>query len=132
MQYLLDRGYRSKIDLIYIDSPFATGIDFKISADGRASTISQSKGGRIAYSDKVLGDKFVEEIRTRLVIAKELLSPQGSIYVHTDYKIGHYLKVMMDEVLGIENFRSDITRVKCNPKNFSRIGYGNIKDMVLF
>ncbi len=49
-----------------------------------------------------------------------------------DYKIGHYVKVMLDTIFGIENFRNDITRVKCNPKNFSRIGYGNIKDMILF
>ena len=39
---------------------------------------------------------------------------------------------MMDEVFGIENFRSDITRIKCNPKNFDRVGYGNIKDLILF
>jgi adenine-specific DNA-methyltransferase len=60
------------------------------------------------------------------------LSDKGSIYLHIDYKIGHYVKVMMDEVFGIENFRNDITRIKCNPKNFERIGYGNIKDMILF
>lgn len=42
------------------------------------------------------------------------------------------MKVMMDEVFGIDNFRNDITRIKCNPKNFKRIGYGNIKDMILF
>ncbi len=63
---------------------------------------------------------------------KELLSEKGSIYLHTDYKIGHYLKVMMDSVFGIDNFRNDITRIKCNPKNFKRLGYGNIKDMILF
>lgn len=63
---------------------------------------------------------------------RELLSDKGSIYLHTDYKIGHYLKVMMDEVFGMENFRNDITRVKCNPKNFNRIGFGNEKDMILF
>ncbi len=63
---------------------------------------------------------------------RKLLSDNGSIYLHTDYKIGHYLKVMMDEVFGIENFRNDITRIKCNPKNFERTGYGNVKDMILF
>ncbi len=40
--------------------------------------------------------------------------------------------MLMDEVFGIENFRNDITRIKCNPKNFRRKGYGNIKDMILF
>ena len=52
--------------------------------------------------------------------------------MHIDYKIGHYVKVIMDEVFGIDNFRNDIARIKCNPKNFNRIGYGNIKDSVLF
>lgn len=44
------------------------------------------------------------------------MSDQGSIYLHIDYKIGHYVKIVMDEVFGIENFRNDITRIKCNPK----------------
>jgi adenine-specific DNA-methyltransferase len=60
------------------------------------------------------------------------MSERGSIYLHIDYKIGHYVKLIMDEVFGIENFRNDITRVKCNPKNFQRKAYGNVKDMVLF
>jgi adenine-specific DNA-methyltransferase len=69
-------------------------------------------------------------LRERLILLRELLSEQGSIYLHIDYKIGHYVKVMMDEVFGIENFRNDITRIKCNPKNFDRVGYGNIKDLI--
>ena len=60
------------------------------------------------------------------------MSEQGSIYVHIDYKIGHYVKVLMDEIFGIENFINDITRIKCNPKNFKRNAYGNIKDLILF
>ena len=131
LQYLLDIGFRHKIDLIYIDPPFATGLSFTIN-NGRASTISNTKNGTTAYEDKLKGEAFVESIKERLLLARELLSPQGSLYLHTDYKIGHYLKVMMDEVFGIENFRNDITRIKCNPKNFSRLGYGNIKDMILF
>ena len=61
-----------------------------------------------------------------------LLSERGSIYLHIDYKVGHYVKVMMDQVFGAENFRNDITRIKCNPKNFARHAYGNVKDMILF
>lgn len=132
LHYLLDdRGLRGKVDLVYIDPPFATNADFTIS-EGRAASVSRARGGIVAYSDKITGKEFVEEIRKRCVLLKELLSERGSIYLHTDYKIGHYLRVMMDEVFGIENFRNDITRVKCNPKNFDRVGYGNIKDMVLF
>jgi len=125
------RNLHRKIDLIYIDPPFATNGNFTIT-DGRATTISNSKNGKIAYSDKLVGAEFIEFLRERLILLRELLSDKGSIYLHIDYKIGHYVKVMMDEVFGIDNFRNDITRIKCNPKNFKRIGYGNIKDLILF
>lgn len=132
LKYLLnEKNLKEKIDLVYIDPPFATGGNFTIT-DGRSTTISNSKNGDIAYSDTLKGKEFIDFLRERLILIKELLSEKGSIYLHTDYKIGHYVKVMMDEVFGIENFKNDITRVKCNPKNFDRIGYGNIKDMILF
>ena len=120
-----------KIDLVYIDPPFATNNTFTIS-EGRANTISNISNGCIAYKDKLKGAEFIEFLRERLVLLKLLLSDKGSIYLHTDYKIGHYVKIMMDEIFGIENYRNDITRIKCNPKNFSRKGYGNIKDLILF
>ncbi len=132
LNYLLnERDLKGKIDLVYIDPPFATGGNFTIT-DGRASTISNSRSGDIAYSDKLVGDDFLDFIKQRLFLLKELMSDQGSIYLHIDYKIGHYIKIVMDEVFGIENFRNDITRIKCNPKNFNRLGYGNIKDLILF
>ncbi|HIU55320.1 MAG TPA: site-specific DNA-methyltransferase [Candidatus Gallibacteroides avistercoris] len=131
LNYLLNHGFKEAIDLIYVDPPFATGSDFLVS-EGRTSTVSNSKSGRVAYTDKVTGNAFIKDIRERMILAKELLSARGSIYLHTDYKIGHYLKVMMDGVFGIDHFRNDITRIKCNPKNFKRTGYGNIKDMILF
>ncbi len=132
LYYLLQtRKLKGKIDLVYIDPPFATGGKFTIT-DGRASTISNSRNGEIAYSDKLVGKVFVEFLRERMLLLKELMSEQGSIYVHIDYKIGHYVKVMMDEIFGIDNFRNDITRIKCNPKNFDRVGFGNIKDLILF
>ncbi len=128
---LTERQLKGKVDLIYIDPPFATGNNFTIT-NGRASTVSNSKKGKIAYSDKLKGQEFLEFLRERIVLLRELLSEQGSFYLHIDYKIGHYVKVMLDEIFGMENFRNDITRIKTNPKNFKRIGYGNIKDMILF
>ena len=130
LKTLLD-NYMGKIDLIYIDPPFATNGHFKISED-RANTISSGSGDAIAYSDTLIGADFLEFLRERLIFLRELLSERGSIYLHIDYKIGHYVKLIMDEVFGRETFRNDITRVKCNPKNFSRKAYGNIKDLILF
>jgi len=132
LRYLLEgKDMRGKVDLIYTDPPFATNIRFTVT-NGRATTISNSQRGEVAYSDRLLGREFIEYMRERLMLMRELLSERGSIYLHTDYKIGHYVKVMMDEVFGIDNFRNDISRVKCNPKNFKHIGYGNVKDMILF
>ena len=132
MRHLID-VYKlgGKVDLVYIDPPFATNCRFSVS-DGRASTVSVARNGKTAYTDFLLGNDFVSFIRERAVLIRELLSDQGSLYLHTDYKIGHYLKVMLDGVFGVKNFRNDITRIKCSPKNFNRVGYGNVKDMVLF
>ena len=132
LKQLIDNyNLSGKIDLVYIDPPFATNNTFTIS-EGRAATISNSSKGTIAYQDTLKGFEFLEFLRERLVLLKELLSDKGSIYLHIDYKIGHYVKIIMDEIFGIENFRNDITRIKCNPKNFNRKAYGNIKDMILF
>ena len=128
---LYEEGYKGKIDLVYIDPPFATNTKFKIGKD-RISTISNSNNDDIAYEDTLTGYQFLEFLRQRLILIRELLSEKGSIYLHIDYKIGHYVKIIMDEVFGVENFRNDITRIKCNPKNFKRNAYGNIKDMILF
>jgi len=128
---ITDYNLAGKVDLVYIDPPFSTNNTFTIT-DERASTISNSKNGKVAYTDNLMGYEFIEYLRERLLLLKMLLSNEGSIYLHIDYKIGHYVKMIMDEIFGIENFRNDITRIKCNPKNFTRKAYGNIKDMILF
>ena len=132
LEYLLtEKNLQGCIDLVYIDPPFSTGNNFTITND-RANTISKSKNGDIAYTDNLRGKEFINFLRDRLILIKNLMSERGSIYLHIDYKIGHHVKVMMDEIFGINNFINDITRIKCNPKNFKRIGYGNIKDLILF
>ncbi|MDO8529389.1 MAG: DNA methyltransferase [bacterium] len=130
LRTLLDK-YAGKVDLIYIDPPFATNGHFKIGED-RASTISSSNNDDIAYNDTLIGADFLEFLRERLIFLRKLLSENGSIYLHIDYKIGHYVKLIMDEIFGRKNFRNDITRIKCNPKNFYRKAYGNVKDLILF
>jgi len=130
-QLITKYNLAEKIDLIYIDPPFATNNIFTLTNE-RANTISKNSNGKLAYTDTLKGNDFIEFLRKRFVLLKMLLSEQGSIYVHIDYKIGHYVKIIMDEVFGIDNFRNDITRIKCNPKNFKRKAYGNIKDMILF
>ena len=122
---------RGKIRLVYIDPPFSTNQEFRAGST-RTSTISASREDRVAYEDTLIGAEYLEFLRKRLIFLKELLAHDGSIYVHIDWKMGHYVKVLMDKIFGQEHFINDIARIKCNPKNFERKGYGNFKDMILF
>lgn len=84
------------IKLIYLDPPFATRREFA------------SGGEERAYQDRVVGAQFVEFMRKRLIVMRELLAPNGSIYVHLDEKKSHYIKVIMDEVFGENRFQREI------------------------
>ena len=117
---LYDPSVRRKVDLIYIDPPFSTNSVFK------------SRAGKDAYEDLHTGPDFVEFLRERLVLLRELLSEHGSIYVHLDQNMVFHMKIIMDEVFGESNFRTFITRRKSNPKNYTRNTYGNISDHILF
>jgi adenine-specific DNA-methyltransferase len=122
---------KGKVRLVYIDPPFSTNQEFRGGGE-RTSTVSSSKKDGRAYEDTLIGAEFLEFLRKRLILLKELLAENGSIYLHIDWKKGHYIKVLMDEIFGEEHFINDIARIKCNPKNFPRPAYGNIKDMILF
>jgi len=93
---LIKDKIKGKVKLIYIDPPFSTEEDFK------------GNRGQKAYSDKTKGAEFVEFLRRRLIIAKELLREDGFIAVHLDQKKGHYIKVVLDEVFGENNFVNEI------------------------
>lgn len=129
--HLLNNGYAGKVKLVYIDPPYGTKQDFTFTGD-RFATISRVNGGRVAYSDKLTGEDYLKFLSCRLQLIRDLLADDGSIYLHIDDKMGHYVKVLMDKIFGQDNFINDITRVKCNPKNFNRKGFGNVKDMILF
>ncbi len=106
MIYLL-KAYSNSLDLIYIDPPFATGNNFNYKI-----LIGEKNGSEIseAYSDVWSGgiDTYISFIYDRLKLMKALLSERGSIYLHLDWHISHYIKVIMDEIFGKENFRNEI------------------------
>lgn len=130
--YLADKkGMRKKIKLVYIDPPYGTNQTFTIS-NKRFATISRVNNGKLAYDDTLTGEDYLKFLGERLVLIRDLMADDGSIYLHIDIKMGHYVKCLMDNIFGQKKFINDITRIKCNPKNFSRKGYGNIKDMILF
>lgn len=117
---LQDPAIYGKVRLVYIDPPYATG------------TIFQSRNQTDAYEDLLDGASYIEFLRERLILLRELLAPDGSIYVHLDKNMAFPIKLIMDEVFGPKNFRNWITRKKCNPKNYTRRAYGNVADYLLF
>ncbi len=84
------------VRLVYIDPPFATKLEFQGTQEQKA------------YQDKVVGAQFIEFIRKRLILLRELMADDGSIFLHMDQRKIHYMKVVMDEVFGEQNFRNEI------------------------
>lgn len=113
MSSLLEQ-FAGKIDLIYIDPPFATGADFSMSvAVGDAGDDVHKQPSLVeekVYRDTWGGGigSYIAMMSDRLTLMRELLSENGSIYVHLDATVGHYVKVIMDEIFGSESFQREI------------------------
>ncbi|MEO2268717.1 site-specific DNA-methyltransferase [Pseudoalteromonas sp. YIC-656] len=112
--------YKGKVRLIYLDPPYGTGMEF------------HSRKLEHAYQDILGTASWVEMMRRRLILMRELLAEDGTIYVHIGHQMLFHLKVIMDEVFGIENFRNVISRRKCSSKNSTKKQYPNLHDYVLF
>jgi len=112
MSSLIKQGWAGKINLIYIDPPFFTGADFTVRTKIGDEEIEKEPSiiEERAYKDTWSGGiaSYLKYMYERLVLMRELLAENGSIYVHLDWHVGHYVKVMMDEIFGYENFRNEI------------------------
>lgn len=113
LAYLLANGFRGKVKLIYIDPPFDSGADYvrKVTLkgttkqlDGKGYTI----GEQVQYTDIWANDNYLQFIYERLLMLKELLNEEGSIFLHCDSHKSHHLRCLVDEVFGSENFRNEI------------------------
>lgn len=120
--YLKDRGIQ--VDLVYIDPPFASGADYAKKVYIRrnpevAEAIAQAEqeldmDELKAFEEKMYGDvwdkeKYLNWMYENLMAIKSVMSETASIYVHLDWHIGHYIKILLDEVFGEENFRNEIS-----------------------
>ena len=120
---------RGKVDLIYIDPPFDSKADYrtKITLPGNEITQKPTTFEQFGYSD--LWQKgtvsYLEYMYPRLLLMRELLSDKGSIYVHIDWHVGHYIKILLDNIFGKENFVNEIVWCYTGPgsplmKQFNR------------
>lgn len=106
------KDFAGKINLIYIDPPFFTGADFTVRTKvGDEDVVKEpSIIEEKAYRDTWAGGmaSYLAYMHERLSLMKELLAENGSIYVHVDYRVAHYLKIMLDEIFGYDNLINEI------------------------
>ena len=143
--YLKDKGV--KVDLVYIDPPFASGADYAKKVYLRRNPL-KGKSGKVeegeqidddrlaAFEEKMYGDvwekeKYLNWMYENLCAIKSVMSDNASIYVHLDYHIGHYVKVLMDEIFGEDNFRSEIIW-KRSTAHADAAYFGNNYDCIFF
>lgn len=117
MSHLL-KDYRGKIDLIYIDPPFDSKADYKKKIKLRGKTIEndQSTFEEKQYGDIWTNDDYLQFLYERIVLCRELLSDNGSLYLHCDYHKSHQIRMILDEVFGLgamispngQGFRAEI------------------------
>ena len=143
--YLRDKGIF--VDLIYVDPPFASGADYAKKVYIRrnpkvVAAIAQSESELNieelkAFEEKMYGDvwdkeRYLNWMYENLMAMKSIMSDEASIYVHLDYHIGHYVKILMDEIFGEENFRNEITWNSTASHNDATTSYSEITQCIFF
>ncbi len=129
---------RGKVDLIYIDPPFDSKADYrtKIELPGGNIDSKPTVLEQFAYADTWSGNVGGEDVKgtlaylrymyPRLALMRELLSEQGSVYVHIDWHVGHYMKVILDEIFGKDLFVNEVVTRSTDPKNNTTKSYSKI------
>lgn len=151
----IDAGKQRSIDLVYIDPPFASGADYakKIvlrhnpkRAEAEKEVQEAASNGDIttdefrSFEEKMYGDiwnkeRYLNWMYTNLRAIKSVMSPTASIYVHLDWHIGHYVKILMDEIFGEDNFRNEITWQRANAHSDAKQGaehFGRMHDVIFY
>ncbi len=142
--YLKEQGIQ--VDLVYIDPPFASGADYAKQVYIRrnpkvAETIAQAEqeldiAELKSFEEKMYGDvwdkeKYLNWMYENLMAIKSVMSESASIYVHLDYHIGHYVKILLDEIFGEDNFRNEIIWKRSTAHSDSS-GFANLHDSIFY
>ena len=142
--YLRDKGIF--VDLIYVDPPFASGADYAKKVYIRRNPKVAQLMAQIeknldideirAFEEKMYGDiwdkeRYLNWMYENLMAMKSVMSEEASIYVHLDYHIGHYVKILMDEIFGEDNFRNEIIWKRATAHSDAEF-YGNNFDCIFF
>ncbi|MDI6765444.1 MAG: site-specific DNA-methyltransferase [Bacteroidota bacterium] len=138
LAHLLANGFRGKVKLITTDPPFDSGADYvrKVSLRGAKGTTkldgeTYTLGEQIQYTDIWTNDNYLQFMYERLLLLKELLSEDGSLYLHCDRRKSHHLRALLDEIFGSNNFQNEIIWKRTTSRGGSKY-YNHIHDNILF
>jgi len=138
---LLANGFRGKVKLIYIDPPFDSGADYvrsvqlrgakgNVKIDGEDYTL----GEQVQYSDIWANDNYLQFMYERLLLLRELMSDDATLYLHCDWRKHHHLRCLVDEVFGADNFVSEVIWKRTSAHSNTTQGnksFGSINDVIL-
>ncbi len=127
------QDFKGKFKLIYIDPPFLSGTDYSVKKRSRGTAKNSSKlSETFTYSDKWESQEdYLDFMRPRLQAMRELLTTDGSLWVHLDWHVSHYLKVMLDDIFGYHNFVNEIVWKRTNSPKAQSKGFGTQHDVIL-
>ena len=144
--YLKEQGIQ--VDLVYIDPPFASGADYAKKVYIRrnpkvAEAIAEAEqeldiADLKVFEEKMYGDvwdkeKYLNWMYENLMAIKSIMGETASVYVHLDWHIGHYVKVLMDEIFGEDNFQAEIVWKRMTPSGFKgKYGIGHSHDVIFW
>ncbi|WP_462390193.1 site-specific DNA-methyltransferase [Acidovorax sp. Q11] len=141
LAHLLANGFRGKVKLIYIDPPFDSGADYvrKVQLRGAKGTVKidgedYTLGEQVQYSDIWANDNYLQFMYERLLMLRELLADDGTLYLHCDWRKHHHLRCLVEEVFGSENFVSEVIWKRTSAHSNTAQGnksFGSINDVIL-
>ncbi len=137
LAHLLANGFRGRVKLIYIDPPFDSGADYvrKVQLRGPKGTLKidgqdYALGEQIQYTDIWSNDTYLQFMYERLLMLKELLVENGTLWLHCDYRRSHYLKIIGEEVFGTDNIISEIVWKRAAPRGNVSMGLSIATDTI--
>lgn len=139
LAHLLANGYRGTVDIVYIDPPFDSAADYvrKVTLRGKSALAkiegeTYSLGEQVQYTDIWANDNYLQFMFERLILVKELMADGGSFYLHCDPRRSAYLRIVLDEVFGSDNFQNEVIWERTNAHNMPSSTYARSHDVILF
>lgn len=133
MSHLLKK-FRGQVDLVYIDPPFDSKTDYKrkISLKSKTITNDNTSFEEKQYTDIWTNDEYLQFIYERVILIRELISEKGSIFIHCDYHKSHYIRCILDEVFGQNNFLNEIIWKRKQATSYSSNRLGVSTDTIFW